>query len=81
VSVFFRVDEFERAEADELPSESEFAARIDTQKVNTSKLPRLEASEKELSAFKSKPSSSSAPSLGEGLPATMNYPPLESSAR
>jgi len=80
LSVFFKVDQFERVEADDLPSESEFAARIDTQKINTSKLPRLEATEKELSAFKNKPQSAQ-PSAADSAPATMNYPPLEDSAK
>jgi len=80
LSVFFKVDQFERLEADELPSESEFAARIDTQKINTSKATKMEATEKELNAFKTKPSAP-APSPGEGAAASMNYPPLEPSSR
>ncbi len=80
LSVFFKVDQFDRVEADELPSESEFAARIDTQKINTSKLPRLEATEKELSAFKVKPQNTQ-PSEVDNAPASMNYPPLEAPRR
>ena len=80
LSVFFKVDQFDRVEADELPSEAEFAARIDTQKINTSRLPKMEATEKELSAFKTKVSQP-ALSLGEGDAATMNYPPLEPNSR
>ncbi len=80
LSVFFTVDQFQRVEADELPSEAEFAAKIDTQKINTSKPPKMEATEKELNAFKIKPSTPpSSPS--EGVPASMNYPPLEPSSR
>ncbi len=78
LSVFFKVDQFERIESDDLPSESEFAARIDTQKINTSKLPRLEATEKELSAYKAKPQPAQ-PSDSDSAPASMNYPPLEKS--
>lgn len=77
LSVFFVVDQFQRVDADELPSESEFAARIDTQKINTSKLPRLEANEKELAAFKGKPRPSQE-DAADSAPASINYPPLES---
>ena len=80
LSVFFKVDQFDHVEADDLPSESEFAARIDTQKIDTSKLPRLEATEKELNSFKSKPQAPQ-PSSSDSAPATMNYPPLERPTR
>jgi outer membrane protein assembly factor BamE len=76
ISIFFKVDQFDHAEGDDLPSESEFAAKIDTQKVDTSKLPRLEATEKELNAFKAKPKVDQATQV-DNAPASLNYPPLE----
>ena len=80
LSVFFKIDQFDRVEADDLPSESEFAARIDTQKINTSKLPKMEATEKELNAYKNK-AKPTKPSETDNAPASMNYPPLEGPAR
>jgi outer membrane protein assembly factor BamE len=76
ISIFFKVDQFDHAEGDDLPSESEFAAKIDTQKINTSKLPRLEATEKELNAYKVKPKVEQASQV-DNAPTSMNYPPLE----
>ena len=80
LTVFFKVDQFDHVEGDDLPSESEFAARIDTQKVDTSKLPRLQATEKELSGYKNKPKPPQNNDL-DSAPASMNYPPLETSRR
>jgi outer membrane protein assembly factor BamE len=80
LSVFFKIDQFDHVEADDLPSESEFAARIDTQKINTSKLPKMEATEKELNAYKNKAKPTKS-SDTDAAPASMNYPPLEGPAR
>jgi len=80
LTVFFKVDQFDRVEGDDLPSESEFAARIDTQKIDTSKLPRMQATEKELNGYKNKPKPAQNSDL-DSAPASMNYPPLESTRR
>jgi outer membrane protein assembly factor BamE len=78
--VFFEGDALLRYEADELPTEAEFAARIDNRRIDI-KVPKLEASEAELSKFKSKSKSPSAPASGNDAPVSMSYPPLEPSQR
>ena len=49
ISVFFEGDAMVRFEADEMPTEAEFAARIDNRRIDI-KVPKLEASEAELDA-------------------------------
>jgi outer membrane protein assembly factor BamE len=78
ISVFFEGDVMLRYEADELPTEAEFAARIDNRRIDI-KVPKLEASEAELSKFKSK--SPAAPAPSNDAPVSMSYPPLEPSQR
>jgi outer membrane protein assembly factor BamE len=74
ISVFFEGDAMERFEADELPTEAEFAARIDNRRIDI-KVPKLEASEAELSKFK--PKGPVAPAPSSEAPVSMSYPPLE----
>jgi outer membrane protein assembly factor BamE len=74
VSVFFEGDTMVRFEADELPTEAEFAARIDNRRIDI-KVPKLEASEAELSKFK--PKGPVAPATSSEAPVSMSYPPLE----
>jgi outer membrane protein assembly factor BamE len=73
-SVFFKNDQLDRVEGDVLPTEAEFAAKLDNRRPPT-KLPELKASEADLAKFPSKPSA------GVSAPATpsapVSYPPLE----
>ncbi|MEY2802855.1 MAG: hypothetical protein RL657_191 [Pseudomonadota bacterium] len=75
VSVFFENDRLARFESDDLPSESEFTARIDGHFKGKPKTPRLEASADELKPYLPKePPAAEPPPLP---PVNMAYPPLE----
>ena len=74
ISVFFEGDAMVRFESDELTTEAEFAARIDNRRIDI-KVPKLEASEAELSKFK--PKGPVAPTPHTEAPVSMSYPPLE----
>jgi outer membrane protein assembly factor BamE len=75
-SVFFKGDVLDRIEGDPLPSEAEFAAKLDNRRPPT-KLPALKATEADLAKFPAKP----APAAGTAQPAApvapVTYPPLE----
>ncbi len=76
-SVFFKADVLERIEGDPLPTEAEFAAKLDSRRP-PAKLPELKATEADLAKFPPK----SVPSPGAGEPtapaaAPVSYPPLE----
>ncbi len=76
-SVFFKADVLERIEGDPLPTEAEFAAKLDSRRP-PAKLPELKATEADLAKFPPK----SMPSPGAGEPtapaaAPVSYPPLE----
>jgi outer membrane protein assembly factor BamE len=78
VTVFFKGDVLERVEADELPTEAEFVASLDSGR-KLGKVPVLEASEDSLKNFQApaRPAESKAP-----VPAApASYPPLEPSVR
>jgi outer membrane protein assembly factor BamE len=81
MSVFFQGDVLVKIEGDQMPSEAEFAARLDTRKL-PEVTPPLKASEeqlvKELSQYpsKTKPASSASPLTD--APTPQSYPPLES---
>jgi outer membrane protein assembly factor BamE len=77
VSVFFDNDRLLRFEADELPSEAEFTARIDSQIKGKVKIPKLQASAEELKPFLSKERSAVTPAPTPPA-VNMAYPPLES---
>jgi outer membrane protein assembly factor BamE len=77
-SVFFKNDTLAQVEGDSLPSEAEFAAKIDT-RTAAKKLPELKASEADLAQFPVKPAAPFAPVDVPSKPAT--YPPLEVPAR
>lgn len=81
VSVFFKGDQLERHEADELPTEAEFVASLDSQR-KPGKVPPLEASEEQLKAFaeRNKPQNPPVPASAAVAPATTNFPPLDSGA-
>ena len=75
LSVFFKGDVLDRLEGDPLPTEAEFAAKVDTRRP-TAKTPSMQATEEALSKFppKAVPAAPSvSPVTGAG-----NYPPLES---
>jgi outer membrane protein assembly factor BamE len=76
VSVFFEADRMTRVQADDLPSEAEFTARIDTQIKGKIKIPKLQASEEELKAYL--PNQTTAIEPAQLPPVNMAYPPLES---
>lgn len=76
-SVFFEGERLARIEGDPLPTEAEFAAKLDTRRA-PEKLPALKATEEQLARFPARASASA-----ETAPpaAPTSYPPLESSAR
>lgn len=81
LAVFFKGDVLDHFEGDEMPSEEEFVATLDSRKRSFfGKVPKLELSTDELaqSAAKDVPPAS-APAALPPLPAS--YPPLESAAR
>ena len=73
LAVFFQGDRFERAEGDEMPTESEFVATLGTGKA-ARKVPSLEATDAQLSRFPGRTMPPSAPALPA---APVSYPPLE----
>ena len=80
LTVFFKGDLLERVEADELPTEAEFVASLDTRK-RAGKTPVLDASEESLKAFAAQRKQAEAEQLPPPVPPISNYPPLESPAR
>ena len=76
-SVFFDGDRLLRVEGDSLPTEAEFAAKLDTRRA-PSTLPPLKASEDQLAKFPARAASAEEPPPAA---ASMAYPPLEPGAR
>lgn len=74
LSVFFKGDTLERIEGDPLPTEAEFAAKLDTRRPPT-KLPELKASDEALAQFPPK-AAAPAPAPSTATPPA-TYPPLE----
>ena len=79
LTLVFQNDMLMRAEGDELPSESEFVARIDNSRKPSGKQPILQATPEQLDKLAaqtpSKPAVEPAKPAPAPLPAT--YPPLE----
>lgn len=73
LTVFFSGDAFDRAEGDEMPSESEFVATLGQNKANKA-VPVLQASEAQLARF---PARAPTPPVVVPPPAPTSYPPLE----
>jgi len=73
VTVFFKNDQVERIDADELPSESEFAGTLRT----TVQLPVAKAMEASAEALSKFPLPAAAPPAAPLPPARSSYPPLE----
>ena len=77
-SVFFKNDILVQIDGDPLPSEAEFAAKIDTRGA-VNKIPELKASEADLAQFPAKPTAPVAPAVAPNKAVT--YPTLETPAR
>ena len=77
LTVFFKGDALERYEGDEMPTESDFVAGLDTRKGKHS-IPSLEATEAQLAKYPAPAADKAEPVPAE--PAR-RYPPLESPAR
>ncbi len=81
VTVFFKSDVVDRFEADNLPTEAEFVASLDSGR-RSGIVPVLEASEESLAKFgASKPTEAAAASARNLPPLPERYPPLESPGR
>lgn len=78
LSVFFKGDTLERYEGDEMPSEAEFVAQLESSK-KLGKVPVLEASPESLKKFA--PTTPPQPRATPPAPAAVTYPPLESTTR
>lgn len=80
VTVFFKGELLERFEADELPTEAEFVASLDSGR-SAGKVPVLEASEESLAKF-AQPSAATVAAEPKALPPLPDkYPPLEPATR
>ncbi len=75
-SVFFKGDLLDRIEGDALPTEAEFAAKLDSRRAPT-KLPELKASDADLAKFPAKPTPVAQPVPNNAPTAPVSYPPLE----
>lgn len=75
ISVFFKNDALDRIEGDPLPTEAEFAAKLDNRRP-PSKLPPLKANEADLAKFPAKPVTVGSQVAAPTAP--VSYPPLES---
>jgi len=78
LSVFFKGDVLERHEGDDMPSEAEFVAQLESSK-KLGKIPELEASPDSLKKFA--PTTPTQPRVAAPAPTTVTYPPLESPSR
>lgn len=81
LTVFFNGDTLDRFEGDEMPTESDFVASLDSRK-GKGKVPVLEATEEQLARF---PAAKASDKPGENEAATAaptrTYPPLEPATR
>jgi outer membrane protein assembly factor BamE len=81
LAVFFKGDELDRWQGDEMPSEAEFVATLDNKRKGA-KVPELEASEDKLRRFAEENKQPAPPPAAPApAPVTTNYPPLEAPAR
>ncbi len=81
LTVFFKGDALERFEGDEMPSETDFVAGLDSKR-KLGKVPVLEMTEEQLKAAEKKAPVTAAPAPAPAVaPAATAYPPLESPAR
>jgi outer membrane protein assembly factor BamE len=77
LTLFFKGDVLDRFEGDELPSESEFVASLDTRR-KFGKVPPLQATEAQLKTFQEKNADAPTAPTPPAAPIDTNYPPLES---
>jgi outer membrane protein assembly factor BamE len=75
-SVFFKGDVLDRIEGDALPTEAEFAAKLDTRRA-PSKVPELKATEADLAKFPAKPANAAGAAQPAAPAGPVTYPPLE----
>jgi outer membrane protein assembly factor BamE len=75
-SVFFKGDVLDRIEGDPLPSEAEFAAKLDTRRAPNT-VPELKATEAELAKFPAKPAPAANATQSAAPAGPVSYPPLE----
>ena len=78
VTVFFKGNNLDRFEADDLPTEAEFVATLKSM-AKFEKLPAMSASEESLQKFP--PATSTAPVAPAAVKAPSDYPPLEPLAK
>lgn len=78
LTVFFKGDLMDRAEGDDMPSETEFVASLG-KRSGSVKVPALEATPEQLARFPAPDRSAAAPAALE--PAPTSYPPLEAPMR
>ena len=77
LTVFFKGDALERVESDELPTEAEFVASLESRK-RLAAVPVLEASEQALKEFAERNAATNKlPPAPTPVPPIANYPPLE----
>ena len=79
LTVFFKGEDFDKAEGDTMPSEAEFVATLDSRR-NLGKVPNLEASPEQLnkpSPGNSATNPSANPAASTVPAAPVSYPPLE----
>ena len=79
-TVYFKGDVLDRVEGDPLPTEAEFAAKLDTRRP-PSKLPELKATPEELAKLPAKSPSASSNANPSSGSQPANYPPLEGTTR
>jgi outer membrane protein assembly factor BamE len=77
LAVFFKGDELDHFDGDEMPTEADFVATLDSKRKG-SKIPELEASEDKLRRFAEENKPPAAPAEPPPAPASASYPPLES---
>ena len=78
LTVYFDGERMARVEGDEMPSEEDFVATLDTHK-KSGKVPVLEATPEQLEKFKpEKPKDQAKPQAAASAPLPAAYPPLES---
>ncbi len=75
LTVFFKGEAMERIESDELPTEAEFVASLDTQR-KFGKPPVLEATDAQLKTFQDRNQVNN-PAPAPPAPASTSFPPLE----
>ncbi|MCO4094388.1 MAG: outer membrane protein assembly factor BamE [Acidovorax sp.] len=80
LTVFFKGDAMDRAEGDDMPSETEFVASLGKRSGNV-KVPTLEATPEQLSKFPAPSRPATAPTAAPLEPASISYPPLEAPTR